>query len=306
MEKAEIRAPLIEIWSELGNPIPKGLLNQGELQIKDPELQLSVMRFLSRHPDADVSVFRHYYHPLVVSPAVEIEDPRVLEFAILGGMIRGDADALIALRRALERNWEHTVSDRLLRLCALSNDQTLFPVLKESANQNRWYPIYLLALHGYPTAFDVLLEKMADPRVSEFAANAWFLITGHLVRKVPRMALVEEGPGSPAQNESENTIPDVEEAIAWLARHPAIAASSEPYLFGDRRTAAVLVQSLCAWGGRISEDLADMLSIAQGEPIYRDQQVWQMRQEAVLTALAERFSLEGVQEDNPEAVISHA
>ncbi len=306
MEKTEIRAHLIDIWSELGNPIPKGLLNQGELQVKDPELQLSIMRFLARHPDSDVSVFRHYYHPLVVSPAVDIEDPRVLEFAILGGMIRGDADALIALRRAMERNWEQAASDRFLRLCALSTDQTLFPVLKEAANQDRWYPIYLLALYGYPTAFDVLLDKMADPRTGEFAANAWFLITGQMVRKVPRMALVEEGPASPAQNQSENTMPDVEEAVAWLARRPAITTSSEQYLFGEKRTASMLVQSLRAWGGRISEDLADMLSIAQGEPVYRNQQVWQMRQEAVLTTLTERFSLDAAREDNPEPVISHA
>ena len=305
MDNVEIRAQLIDIWSGLGDAIPAGLLDQGAIPSGDPELRLSVMRFLARHPESEVAVFQRYYHPLVAGAAVDIEEPRVLAFAILGGLIRGDDDAAVALRRVMEKGGEQPAADRFLRLCALSGDHAYFPVLRAAANQNRWYPIYLLALHGHPQAFDALLERMADPRVNDFAANAWFLISGHRARKVPRMALVEGDAVSPAPGKSEHMIPDVEDAAAWLARHPAITASPAHYLFGEKRTALTLVQSLLTWGGRLSEDLADMLSIAQGEPVYRNQQAWQMRQEAALAALMKRFS-PGGQESGPEAALSHA
>jgi hypothetical protein len=281
-EEAGIRPILIYIGDVLGFPLPKGLLNQGELQIQDPALQAQVMRLLASREDTGMDVFRHYYNALVTNPRAQLDNPEVLEYAIWGGMQRGDPDATTALRRAIEIQRDEKLRERLLRLVALSGDPEMYPVLQQTLLKKSEFAYYLLALTGLPQAKDDVLAGLNDPRTADHAARAWYWMTAQNLSKKPRLTVVGDDETQNTSDAESDTVPNPDDALSWYAQHGGIWTDSVRLVHGKPMNPVWLLHLAKNWCGRNGTDYIDLLAMSLARPLAISDHRWEIQRQAQL------------------------
>ncbi len=265
-ENRELRADLITIWHRQGRPLPQALLNQGELQHGDAVLQASVLAYMADSEATGLDVFKYYYRPLLSAPG-ELPHPEdVLLAAIRGGLIRGDAEALTALRRAMAIE-EGEALRPWLYLAALSGSEEFHPVLQQHANASPETGYRLLALWGGREAMRDLVAGLKDPRTSEAASSAWLWITGQTLPQVPRLSVVGEEPAEASDVAAPGMIADLEAARGWWEAHQDQWAPGERWIAGAPMSTPRLASLAGEVAGTASGDILNLLSLFCGRPL---------------------------------------
>ena len=262
----ELRAALVTIWHRQGIPVPQALLNQGELQDHDAVLQASVLAYMADSEATGLDVFQYYYRPLLSAPG-ELPHPEdVLLAAIRGGLIRGDAEALTALRRAMAIQ-EGEALRPWLYLAALSGSEEFHPVLQQHASASPETGYRLLALWGRREAMRDMVAGLKDPRTSEAASSAWFWITGQTLPQVPRLSVVGEEPAEASEAAAQGMIADLEAARGWWEAHQDQWAPGERWIAGAPMSAARLTDLAGEVAGTASADILNLLPLFCGRPL---------------------------------------
>ena len=277
-----LRAALVEIWRIQGASVPRGLLNQGELHAHDVGLQAAVLRYSADWPEAGLSVFRPYYHTLTNDPFARIAEHALLAEALRGGLLRGDADAVLALRRAIEQQAGPDETAPLLRLAALSGEPGFHPVLQQHARSEPESGYRLLALWGRREAVDDLLEGLESPRDNAPAAAAWRLLTGQRLPRRPRMQVVGEQEPEATTGES---IADIEAARQWWSAAREGWAPDERRLLGRPLSAAAPLAWLADEAGEPAANALDLLGLQTGRPAGVAPETWILRRQECLASL---------------------
>jgi len=278
-----LRAALVDIWRIQGTGVPRGLLNQGELHAHDADLQAAVLRYSADWPKAGLSVFRPYYHALTDDPFARIAEHALLAEALRGGLLRGDADAVLALRRAIEQQAGPDEAAPLLRLAALCGEPGFHPVLQQHARSEPESGYRLLALWGRREAVDDLLEGLESPRDNAPAAVAWHLLTGQRLPRRPRMQVVGEQETEAAAGEP---IADVEAARQWWSAAREGWAPDERRLLGRPLSLAVVLDWLADEAGAPAADALDLIGLQRGMPAGIAPETWILRRQESLAAIA--------------------
>ncbi len=281
-EVPDLRAALVDIWRIQGTSVPRGLLNQGELHAHDAGLQAAVLRYSADWPEAGLSVFRPYYHALNDDPFARIAEHALLAEALRGGLLRGDADAVLALRRAIEQQAGPDETAPLLRLAAFSGEPGFHPVLQQHARSEPDSGYRLLALWGRREAVDDLLEGLESPRDNAPAAAAWHLLTGQRLPRRPRMQVVGEQEPESAAGES---IADIEAARRWWSATREGWAPDERRLLGRPLSAAAPIAWLADEAGAPAADALDLLGLHLGRPVGVAPETWILRRQERLASL---------------------
>ncbi len=277
-----LRTALVDIWRIQGTSVPRGLLNQGELHAHDAALQAAVLRYSADWPEAGLSVFRPYYHALTDDPFARIAEHGLLAEALRGGLLRGDADAALALRRAIEQQAGPEEAAPLLRLAALSGAADFHPILQQHARNEPESGYRLLALWGRREAVDDLLEGLESPRDNAPAAVAWQLLTGQRLPRRPRMQVVGEQEPEAATGES---IADSEAARRWWSATRESWAPEERRLLGRPLSAATPLAWLADEAGAPAADALDLLGLQLGRPVGVAPETWILRRQECLASL---------------------
>ena len=264
-ENREQRADLVIIWHRQGASLPQTLLNQDALQ-GDGVPQASVLAYLADHEATGLDIFQYYYRPLLSGPGELPHPTDVLLAAIRGGLIRGDAEALTALRRAMATQ-EGEALRPWLHLAALSGSEEFHPVLQQYAKASPGTGYRLLALWGRREAMPDLLAGLKAPRTSEAASSAWFWITGQTLPQVPRLSVVGEEPAEAPDAAAQGMIADLAAARGWWEAHQDSWAAGERRIAGAPMTEARLASLAGEMAGAASADILHLLSLFSGRPL---------------------------------------
>lgn len=262
----KLRSTLIYIWDSQGVPVPQALLNQGELRSFDPELQAAVLRFASNRPATGLDVFRHYYSPLLSSVDRLPCSTPLLTAAIWGGLLRGDGDAVVVLRRVIELQTQHDELRPLLRLAALSGDPGFHPVLRQHARSAPESGYWLLALWGHRNAIPDVVSGLHDPRTSQHAAEAWYWLSGIRLPMKPRLSVVGDEQKS-ADNNEVGEVADLRAAKSWWRANDTLWPDGIRRVLGEVMTPVTLSKLAGEHAGKQSQDLLDLLALQVRKPL---------------------------------------
>jgi len=291
-----LRAVIIYILTQQSANLPEELINQAELSQQDPLLQAQILNYVANDIDSGLSLFSERYLHLVNHSNENDVDHAVLLASIWGGMVRQDQDAFIALRRAIELEQDDIQRLDFLRLAALTGDADYFPLLNGLVEHTPAIGYYFLALHGSRESVETILNGLQHPRTSEFAEEAWWLSTGQILAKIPRISVVGEEDSSAEQEEEIGFIPDAETAETWWDKNTDKPVAR--WLAGESYSLMALQMLLNNFTGQISADLFSLYSLAIQSPIQIGQYNWH----------AVRLHKIGSVQDNanPELLAQHA
>jgi hypothetical protein len=287
-EKPKLRVYLFRLWRSQGAALPAGLIDQAELQSQDVALQMGALYFAADNPHYGKEIFSPYYHPNRKAPLL---DPSIAEStlvpAIWGGLVRGDSEAHIALRNAVELNVDLQVRHQLLRMLALVGTQEDLPVLLSYAKRDpeKGYP--LLALLGLPVVVPYILQGLEAVNRLEAAYSAWLMLTNFVLPMRPRLMVVSDydmtAQDAPASVDME-MIPDA--AIArkwWEAQEPHWPQSTRRYA-GVPATRENLSQATTECIGVAADTLMALLALNLQKPL-GVAQGWECQRQAAIQKL---------------------
>lgn len=281
-----LRALLIYILSQQGVHLPQGLITQAELQQHDVLLQAQILYYAANHAIAGLDQFSRHYQPLLVYSDKTPEHP-VLVAALWGGLVRGDEDAAIALRRAIERETDDIQRMDLLRLAALTGDAEYFPIFDALTQRVPQIAYHFLALQGNHESAEIILQGLSHPRTAEHAEPAWWWISGQTLPNKPRLSVVgEENPDDDLED-NVGVMPDAQYAQQWWdkqKKEPALR-----YLQGQVLTSARIQSLLTRYAGNISHDLIDLLAIQSRQPVSFSSHTWHDVRMCKLQAMIENL-----------------
>ena len=266
-----LRALLIYILAQQGARLPKGLVNQAELQQRDPLLQAQILNYAAYQGATSLEQFSAYYQPLL-EHVEDIPAHPVLVAAIWGGMLRRDPSAPVALRRAIER--EANDMDRLdfLRLAALSGDAEYFPIFETLTQYVPQIAFHFLALLGHPESMAIILQGVAHPRTAQYAELAWWWVSGQSLPKKPRLSVVGEDNPEEDLDDDVGFVPDAQYAQQWWNRTKK--DSAQRYLQGQPLNNVRIQYLLKQYTGIVSHDLIDLLALQSQQPMLIGTHTW--------------------------------
>jgi hypothetical protein len=186
------RTPLFALWDRQRADLPERLVDQAEQQRQDPTLQCQALAYAADHPAYGVERFRAYYEPLL-DPAGRL--PRhelLLEPALWGGLVRGDPEVPVALRRAVERVQTPQMQPRLLRLLALNGAPEDLSLLLSACERAPVFDLRWLGLTGRQEAVAPLIDWLGRATTAAPANDAWMLLFGERLHLQPALTLVGE------------------------------------------------------------------------------------------------------------------
>ncbi len=285
-----LRPTLFRLWRAQGGQIPAGLLNRAELQGRDPVLQQAALEYAADNPQVGPELFRSYYQPLLLAPQPARAPGEALAAALRGGLVRGDRDALRALRRAIELVAGAKNREALLRLAALSGDGELYPILRRHLESNPRTGCHLLALTGRAAAATDLLEALQRAPSMPWAALAWRQLTGLALPLKPRLRLV----GSAGQGRPGDFMPDAEAANAWWEEHRATWPAEERRIAGVPMNRSTLIRLALEKAGQRGSEILELLALQLGRPLGFSPEAWQEKRRKALRRFSPRAFGDGV------------
>ncbi len=261
---------LFRHWRQQQIDLPASLVNQAELQREDQALQREALAYAANHPRYGTEIFRAYYEPFLNSITQIPLHETLWEPVIWGGLIRGDGDAELALRRAVERASTTEVRSRLLRVMALNAAPDHQPVLLEAFETSPRFDTRWWALTGRSDGVSYLLDALGKPERANSVEEDWRFLTGTTLPKRPALMLVDEEGGTvdpePGTKGEVRMVPDSHYAQAWWEAHQATWGQGR-WIMGQADEADWLF-SLCRdYTGRVLDDLMDRLVLKLQRPI---------------------------------------
>ncbi len=286
-----LRAVIIYILTQQSASLPDELIKQAELTQQDPLLQAQILNYAANDIDTELSLFSDRYTHLIdqIDPKNEV-DHAVLLASIWGGMVRQDPESYIALRRAIENESDDLQRLDFLRLAALSGDEDYYPILSGLIEYTPAIGYYFLALHGSRESVEIILTGLQHPRTSEYAEEAWWLSTGQVLAKIPRISVIGEEETSVEQEEEIGFIPDAGEAEQWWDKNASKPVSR--WLAGESHSLTTIQNILNDYGGQISTDLFDLYSLAMQSPVQIGQYNWHAARLQKLKSVPDNATLE--------------
>jgi hypothetical protein len=261
---------LFKYWRQQRTELPPSLVNQAELQNEDPSLQREALFYAANRPAYGNEIFRAYYQPFLNSITYISLPEAVWEPALWGGLVRGDAGAELALRRAVELASSTEVRMRLLRLMALNGSPDHQPVLLEAFERTPQFDTRWWALTGHSASASHLIEALGQPERADSAHDDWHFLTGTFLPKRPALMLVNEQ-GKTVEPDSEHKgevkmVPDSHFAQAWWEAHQASWAQQR-WVMGQPDDIDWLYRLCRDYTGRLLDDLMDLLALKLQRPI---------------------------------------
>ena len=266
-----LRAILIYILAQHGARLPKGLINQAELQERDPLLQAQILYYAANQPTSGLDLFAHYYQPLL-SHSETLPEHSVIVAALWGGLVRGDQSAAIALRRAIEREPDDMQRLDLLRLAALTGEADYLPIFESLTAHAPHIAYHFLALQGRHESLELILQGLCHPRTASDAELAWWWVSGQTLPKKPRLSVVGEDSQSDELEENVGLVPDSQPAQQWWARQKK--DQELRCLQGQAVSVGLIQATLRQYAGMISHDLIDLLAIERGQQLLVGTHTW--------------------------------
>lgn len=257
------RTPLFALWERQRAELPEQLVDQAEQQRQDPTLQCQALGFAADHPAYGVERFRAYYAPLLEPAGRPPRHELLLESALWGGLVRGDPEAPLALRRAVERVQTPQMQPRLLRLLALNGEPEDLSLLLTACEKAPLFDLRWLGLTGRQEAVAPLIDRLGRAATAAPANDAWLLLFGESLRLQPALSLVGEA------SEREGQQPMIADRrlaeVIWETQREKWG--TRRWLMGRPDEPARLLEHCRLWAGAISIDLMDRLSLKHQRPL---------------------------------------
>ncbi len=261
---------LFRHWRQQQADLPASLVNQAELQTEDHALQREALAYAANRSSYGTEIFRAYYQPLIDTITQVPLHEMLWEPVLWGGLVRGDGDAVLALRRAVELASTTEVRSRLLRLMALNASPEHQPVLLEACERssrfdNRWW-----ALNGRSESLAHLIDALGRPEQANGVEADWVFITGVTLPKRPALMLVGEAGDrvdpDPERRAEINMVPDNHYAQAWWEAHQATWGERR-WVMGQADEADWLFELCRTYTGCVLDDLMDLLMLKLQRPL---------------------------------------
>ena len=285
-----LRAILIYILAQQGARLPQGLVNQAELQQRDPMLQAQIIYYAANQATADLEQFRPYYQPLLNYDDT-LPEHAVMVAALWGGLVRGDDLAAIALRRAIERESNDMQRLDLIRLAALSGEAEYFPIFESLSQHVPQIAYHFMALYGRPDGIEIILQGLSHPRTAQHAELAWWWVSGQTLPKKPRLSVVGEESLAEDLEDNVGFVPDAQPAQQWWVKQKKDL--SLRYLQGQPLNSAGIQTTLKQYTGMLSHDLIDLLAIQRQQPVLIGTHTWHDSRVRKLQTMAQKNSKPG-------------
>ncbi|VAW94442.1 hypothetical protein MNBD_GAMMA21-2122 [hydrothermal vent metagenome] len=286
-----LRPVLIYILTQQGAHLPKSLTHQAELQNQDPFLQAQTLYYAANDHKSDAGMFRDYYDSLLDDNKIEELDHSALVAAIWGGLVRGEDDAWVALQRAIANEGDDIQRLDFLRFAALSGKEQYFPMLANVAEHAPEVGYHFLALHGQTQSVQAILDGLIHPRTANYAEQAWWWVSGQILPKMPRLAVVGE------ENDTDNIeledevgyVPDAKPAQHWWAKQQQDASAR--WLQGQSFSISTVHKLMTQYSGVISNDLFDLYAITTHTPLRLGNYIWHDTRLIKINSLSQNESL---------------
>lgn len=270
------RARLLRLWERQGVSLPADLLSGLDLSTWSMTDRAALLSHQANDPAVDINAFSSVYHR--VNAGIEAEQ-RPLELilpGLWGARLRAQRDINDMVERLLKVKQSDPHYSELARLAALLAAEELLPALVTYAEREPAYGVYCLGLFGKRAAVPYLLAHLEDVRTQQYAAEAWFWLTGERLPKRPRLhdaaASTESLTPFTAQND---VVVDVAPAQSWWAANVADWSPDERRIAGQAADADGVMKQLGLWSGAAGRDLLDLLAIMRQRPLGLSYRAWQ-------------------------------
>jgi hypothetical protein len=269
-EQASARAKIFSMLRIQNAALPAGLINRAELQSEDRHLQYEVLSYAANNPAYGLDIFRTYYSVLLTPAGHFPLHESLLEPVLWGGLVRGDAEASNALRRAVEQVASIETRVKLLRLMALNGAPDHMSVLEESSEYSKDFSSRWWALAGMADYAHHLIKLLGLPEQAESAHIDWRLLTGVTLPDRPALMLVDDSgekvaPDSDVENRLK-MVPDPHYAQSWM-ESCRVDWSNERWIMGQAASIDWL-STLCRhYCGEAIDDLTDLLALKLAQPL---------------------------------------
>ena len=241
-------------------------------------LKVETLKYAAARTDIGLDVFRTHYVPLL-SGRTQF-DASIVEAALWGGMVRGDADATKAISAVLSHAGSAADHAKFMRLAALSGHADFLALLLMAAENNPDTGYPLLVLFGQKSVMPEILKGLENAHTMEHAASAYRQLTDQNLPRLPRMSVVGEEETEPTEDSPD--IPDIKAAQDWWANHQAKWKEGERWLFGKPATTAHLTTLTKKHAGQFGCDVMALLALANKAPLNIPTEIWRTRQQQLL------------------------
>ena len=278
-EQEILRPALFRIFRKQMLALPLAMVSTAAKdEYASAALKNEALHYATAQPDIGLDIFRTHYVPLL-SGKTQF-DAGIVEAALWGGLVRGDADATQAISAALSHAVSAADHTKLMRLAALSGNADYLPLLLMAAENNPDTGYPLLVLFGQKSVMPELLKGLEIAHTMEQAAAAFYKLTDQFLPRIPRLTVV--GEESDEEENASSQIPDVKVARAWWDKHQATWKTDERWIFGKPATTAHLNALSNKHAGSFGRDIMALLTLAQKAPLNIPWEIWRERQQQLL------------------------
>ena len=284
-EQEALRPTVLRLIRKQMQALPIALINTAATaETSTAALKGEALAYAAARPEIGPDIFRTHYQPLLTGKTQF--DAAVIEAAIWGGMLRGDADATRAISAALTHISTAKERASLLRLAALSGAAEFLPLLLQAC-ENDPDPdtgYYLLTLYGQKSVMPELLRAMENAHTIEAAATAFNQLSDHLLPRIPRLTVVGETADDEEADDEDTPehIPDIKAARTWWDNNQANWKTDERWLAGRPTTVPHLQAFTQKYAGSLGRDVMARLALAQKAPLNIASDTWRARQYQLL------------------------
>lgn len=283
-EQTALRPALFRISRKQMLTLPLALVSSAATaENSSDELRSEALRYAAAQADIGLDIFRTHYVPLL-SGKTQF-NATIVEAALWGGMVRGDADASKAISVALSHAGSAADHEKLMRLAALSGNADFLPLLLMAAENNPDSGYPLLVLFGQKSVMPELLKALEVAHTMEQAAAAFNQLSDLILPRVPRLTVVGED-AEDAVEEAPAQIPDIKAARAWWDKHQAAWKVEERWLYGKPTNPTLLTKLSKKHAGSFGRDVLALLALDNKAPLNIPAETWSLRKKQLLDTLA--------------------
>lgn len=261
---------MIPVWQSQQLSIPQAWL-QPDAEVWSLDYPASkrnaLLQWVGHSPQVDNDTFTAIVRPQIHHASLErlpIEQSAVVIKAML---VRGLGTAAESIAKLLDCHFHHPEYYRIVECAALSGRTEYTTEVMEFPERDPERGIPLLAVFGHKASAMRLLTYLQDPTYRVLAAEAWHLLTGQYL---PRRTLLhsvgsESGPKKPPRPNMQ-TVPDVDQALAWWAKNKGGWSDEQRWLYGLVPQINVAHNVLYHSAGKQADLLLDILAYLRRKP----------------------------------------
>lgn len=284
-EHEVLRPALFRLFRKQMHALPLAMVNTAATaETSSTSLKTEALNYAAANPEIGPDVFRNHYLPLL-SGQTQF-DAAIVEAALWGGLLRGDADATRAISAAISHI--NSAKDRapLLRLAALTGAAEYLPLLLQAAENDPVSGYNLLTLYGQKSVIPALLKAMESVHTMEAAATAFTQLCDQNLRRIPRLTVVGKEETDDAEDNESEKIPDVIAARAWWDKNQTKWKTEERWLAGKPATPAHLQKLTKKYAASYGRDVMALLALVQKSPLNIASETWRARQQSLLAEMS--------------------